>query len=98
VEGSPYFILVGGASGQIDGEGTAGTWDQVVSLLRDAVTDLGFEEGRNRPGSSAAEWSDGSALRILRADRELAAAGIGPGHPSLWSGTDPAPDEAGGAG
>ncbi len=37
---SPYFILLDGASGTIDGEGAATTWTQVGSLLSRAEADL----------------------------------------------------------
>lgn len=36
---SPYFVLVDGASGTIDGEGAASTWTQVGSLLSRAEAD-----------------------------------------------------------
>jgi len=87
VKGSPYFIYADGRAGQVHSEGSATSWDQVVSLLRDALADdeLGrLPDGGTEPlGRRAA---DGSAERIRRADEELAAAGIHPGHPSLWRG------------
>jgi hypothetical protein len=39
VELSPYFIYVEGRSGQVLSEGTAATWPQVLSLLKDAIRD-----------------------------------------------------------
>lgn len=36
---SPYFVLVDGASGRVDGEGAASTWTQVGSLLSRADAD-----------------------------------------------------------
>jgi hypothetical protein len=39
VPGAPYFIHVQGASGRVLGEGAAGTWAQVASLLQQAVDD-----------------------------------------------------------
>jgi hypothetical protein len=68
VPASPYFVHVD-ARGELAGEGTAQRFDQVLSLLTDAVAD---DEG------------PGAAERALRAERELEAAGIGPGHPSLY--------------
>jgi len=68
VPASPYFVHVDGR-GQLAGEGTAQRFDQVLSLLTDATDDLAGGEG--------------SAERALRVERELAAAGIGPDHPSL---------------
>lgn len=35
----PYFIYVDGPSGEVQSEGTAGSWSQVASLLRDAIGD-----------------------------------------------------------
>jgi hypothetical protein len=68
VPASPYFVHVDGR-GQLSGEGTAQRFDQVLSLLTDAEDDIAGGEG--------------SAERALRVERELAAAGIGPDHPSL---------------
>ena len=39
VPGAPYFIHVQGTSGRVLGEGAAGTWAQVASLLQQAVDD-----------------------------------------------------------
>jgi hypothetical protein len=75
VKGSPYFIHVDGGSGRVRGEGTASNWSQVVSLLNDAVADAAGPPGRA---------SDSTPERLLRADRELSAAGIEAGHPSLY--------------
>jgi hypothetical protein len=80
VAGSPYFILVE-PDGAIAGEGSASSWDQLVSLLRDAVGDAGFPHGRPRPDGT----SERGEARLARADAELEAGGIGPGHPSLYA-------------
>jgi len=77
VAGSPYFVLVDGPSGRVAGEGTATSWAQVASLLRDALADAS-SRGDPRVASDA-------AARLARADGELASAGIGPGHPSLYA-------------
>lgn len=86
VQGSPYFIYVDGRTGTIIGEGTASGWPQVISLIRDAFADaaLAAEAIQTRgvaghPGRPA----NRSADRARRAEAELLAAGIGPGHPSL---------------
>jgi hypothetical protein len=81
VGGSPYFVLVDGPSGRVRGEGTATSWPQVASLLRDAIADSALAAGRSAPAAA----SD-AAARLARADGELASAGIGPGHPSLYAG------------
>ena len=80
---APYFVYVDGPSGQVLGEGAASTWEQVVSLLSQALDDAGLESG----GSSRRHRrrrSRGDAPREARADRDLLAAGIHPGHPSLF--------------
>jgi hypothetical protein len=76
---TPYFVYVGG-SGVIEGEGVAEAWPQVVSLLEDA---LGDAEAAARTGRSGPD-------RERRVDRELRAAGVGLGHPSLYEAGDPA--------
>ncbi|MGI8712155.1 MAG: TlpA family protein disulfide reductase [Solirubrobacteraceae bacterium] len=70
VPGSPYFVLV---DGTIRGEGVATTWPALSSLVADAVADAGIAPGR----------ADGT-VRAHAVDRTLAAAGIGPDHPSLY--------------
>lgn len=77
VPGSPYFVYVDGPSGAIVGEGTGVTWSQISSLLGQAAAD-----SRRSGGASGAEDD--------RIAAELSAAGIGPGHTSLY-----APPEAG---
>jgi len=62
VPGSPYAVVIG-PDGRVAGEGTAGGWDQLISLVHQA---------------------DGDQADGDRADRELAAAGILPGDPSLY--------------
>jgi hypothetical protein len=75
VPGSPYFVYVDGPTGRVKGEGTARTWDQVRDLLAQALGDA------RRPVSSGRRTD---AYREARADQELLAAGIYPGHPSLY--------------
>ncbi|HJV09551.1 MAG TPA: hypothetical protein VJ653_07710, partial [Acidimicrobiales bacterium] len=41
VPATPYFVYVDGPTGRIVGEGTAGTWEQVVSLWSQALADGG---------------------------------------------------------
>ena len=43
---TPYFVYVDGPTGRIVGEGSAGTWDQVVSLWSQALADAGGGEAR----------------------------------------------------
>jgi hypothetical protein len=85
VPGSPYFVLV---AGSVLGEGAATTWKAVASLVTDAIEDQGLAlPGRSGP-------RDGPA-RTRRIDETLAAAGIGPGHPSLYPETASRPTAAG---
>jgi hypothetical protein len=76
VPGSPHFVGVNGASGTIAGEGTASNWPQIRDLLEHATR--GARSARD--GAIAVDPRD-NAERI---DRELQAAGIGPGHASLY--------------
>jgi hypothetical protein len=43
---SPYFVLVDGPTGSIEGEGAASTWTQVGSLLARAEADIELENER----------------------------------------------------
>jgi hypothetical protein len=95
---SPYFILVDGPTSQVVGEGAAASWGQVLNLLRQAAADAGMDLDRpslDASASSARRARQGGREREARADAELAAAGIGPGHPSLYqSAFDPDPTAA----
>jgi hypothetical protein len=73
VPGSPYFVLVDGASGVIAGQGVAGSWAQLVDLVRQSGRDAAESP---RPASTA--------TRAARAENALTSAGIGAGHPSLY--------------
>lgn len=94
VPGSPYFVLVDGAAGTVAGEGTGTSWAQVQSLIGQALADrtaLTDRSDRAGGGTRLDPDRDGT-LRRRRTDRgrmdtddaELLAAGIGPGHPSLF--------------
>ena len=78
VPGSPYFLLVD--DGRVAGEGSGSTWQQVRALLGQAC-----RRQRGAPRSRSARPSTlGGRDRADRIDRELSAAGIVPGHPSLY--------------
>jgi hypothetical protein len=81
---APFFVLVDGPSGTVLGEGAASSWEQVTSMLQQALEDAGLVDGggRARRGTSIKYRSD--AVREERADRDLMAAGIRPGDPSLY--------------
>ncbi|MGI8536414.1 MAG: hypothetical protein ACR2K2_07910 [Mycobacteriales bacterium] len=80
VPGSPYFVHVDGAAGRVAGEGSATAWEQVIRLVREAAQDRALLV---RGDDHADDHGDGPH-REERADRELLAAGIPPGHPSLY--------------
>jgi hypothetical protein len=90
---APYFTYVDGPSGRILGEGSAGTWEHVASLMGQALADAGVGPGRRRWARLVPDVDRGA-----RVDRDLAGAGIHPGHPSLYrspvSQDEPRADEA----
>lgn len=81
---SPYFILVDGPSGAVVGEGAAASWEQVSNLLRRAAADVGIDLDAGPTRDAAPGRPRGDLEREARADVDLAAAGILPGHPSLY--------------
>ncbi len=93
VPGSPYFVLVDGPAGEVRGEGTGMSWEQVSNLLAQATDDLTYAGTQaNRRGSKA----DADAARESRIDRELLSAGLRPGDPSLYpTTTDGEPERDG---
>jgi hypothetical protein len=78
VPATPYFVLVDGPSGNVVGEGAANTWPHVMSLLQQAMADAGIAAERARIARPGADQ------QLSRIDRDLTAAGIHPGHPSLY--------------
>jgi hypothetical protein len=68
VPGSPYFVLV--HDGRVVGEGSGASWPQVLTLLGQASADAALR------GSGSVRESRDNAV--------LGAAGIAPGHPSLY--------------
>jgi len=104
IPGSPYFVLV--EDGVVTGEGSATSWPSVRDLLEQAVHESAHARaaaGRTGPGGDPlAVLGTGSAAAggrddLSRIDSELAAAGIHPGHHSLFEPADPVDDdEAGG--
>lgn len=92
VPGSPFFVLVDGPSGRRIGEGVARHIDQVVDLVRRAEVDnspvpppAADTHGSGGASASRAQASGLDGPERERAnDRELAAAGILPGDPSLY--------------
>jgi hypothetical protein len=87
VPANPYFVLVDGPSGRLIGEGAAATWAQVSNLLTQAAADVGVELDASPLHRGAPAGRLTGPERSERADRDLRAAGIGPGHPSLYPDT-----------
>ncbi len=71
---APYFVLVEGSTGAVIGEGAATSWEQVRNLMEQALLDR--EDGIRAQGRAQD--------RAERVDADLRAAGIEPGHPSLY--------------
>jgi hypothetical protein len=82
---APFFVLVDGTSGEVIGEGAANEWGQVQSLLHTALDDAGMldRKGNLKDGRRGKPRAD--LVREARADRDLLAAGIRPGDPSLFT-------------
>jgi hypothetical protein len=70
---APYFVYVSGPLGRVVGEGVAAGWEQVHTLVANAVAD----GTTGRPRSRADRERDSAV------DRALQEAGIGPGDPRL---------------
>ena len=85
VPGSPYFVQVHGPTGRVRGEGTGPDWDQVSSLLSQASGDTQLASSL---AGSVVPKPDADAEREARIDRELNAAGVPPGHASLYGAED----------
>jgi hypothetical protein len=82
---SPYFVLVDGPSGRVAGEGSGTSWAQVLDLLGKAEADTAARRREvDRPVTRM-----GGQDRADRVDRELRAAGIEPGDPSLYPAVHP---------
>jgi hypothetical protein len=80
VPGSPFFVLVDGATGRKVGQGVASQVGQLAELVRRAEHDRGRAGGTRGRG----EPSLAGPGREAAADEILAAAGILPGDPSLY--------------
>jgi hypothetical protein len=80
VPGSPFFVLVDGASGAAVGQGVAPHVGQLLDLIRRAEHDRGTYHGTRRRPPSRRNGPD----READADEVLEMAGIRPGDPSLY--------------
>lgn len=85
VPGSPFFVLVDGATGTKVGQGVASHVGQLAELVRRAEHDRGggADTGRGRDRRAGEPHVSGPA-REAAADDVLRAAGIHPGDPSLY--------------
>jgi hypothetical protein len=75
VPGSPYFLLVDGRRGRVVGEATGDSWTDVRARL-------GFRGELAGPRARRPRFDPDAANHV---DAALLAAGIGPGHPSLYA-------------
>ena len=75
VPGSPYVVVVSGHTGRVIGEGSGTSLSQVSGLMQQASGDRAARRVVKPRGDSDRE---------VDVDRILLAAGIGPGHPSLF--------------
>jgi hypothetical protein len=82
VPGSPFFVLVDGKAGRRIGEGVANHFSQVAELVRRAEVDV-RSFGLGSRSQAFADGLDGPARESAN-DDELLAAGIHPGHQSLY--------------
>jgi len=82
VPGSPFFVLVDGATGRRIGQGIAAGVSQLVELVRRAEGDREPRQPHRRAGPGGP--SLGGPAREAVADDVLLAAGIRPGDPSLY--------------
>lgn len=80
---APYFLYVDGQERKIVGEGAAARWEQLASLFGQAVDDAQAGGSPSRLRARRHRLAAADARREERADRDLMAAGIHPGHPSL---------------
>lgn len=79
VPGSPYVIVVDGRTGRVKGEGSGVSLQQVSGLMQQA-----YGDGASFAGVRSVVKPRSDTEREVDVDRTLLAAGIGPGHPSLY--------------
>jgi hypothetical protein len=87
VPGSPYFVLVDGPSNRVIGEGSASSWDQLSNLMQQALADV------KTPSGGRSRRARATAARDARDEAALSAAGIGPGHSSLYENPEQAEEQ-----
>lgn len=92
VPGSPFFVLVDGPSSRRIGEGSAPEFAQIVGMVERALAEAPAAVPKKVGSRLAFDAADRE--REARNDRELLAAGITPGHPSLYPSRDGRPGDA----
>ncbi len=92
VPGSPYVVVVDGPRGRIKGEGSGTSLQQLSGLVHQALADKAAAIG-----SAAVSKPRSDMEREVDVDRVLLAAGISPGHASLYPPTDSTADSTDGA-
>jgi hypothetical protein len=90
---APYFVYVAGESGAIEGEGAAANWEQLRSLFKDFLFDRELLGSPHRGGEP--KHPENGAGRLAAINRRLRAAGIVPGHPSLYDSPELPPEAEG---
>jgi hypothetical protein len=91
---APYFVYISGVAGRVVGEGVSAGWEEVKSLVANAVADgttapaggASADEAAGRPfadGSVGRPRSRADRARDAAADLALQRAGISPGDPRL---------------
>ena len=78
---APYFVYVSGPASRVVGEGVAAGWEEVRSLVANAVADGTTSPAPARRGPH--ERSRADQARDAAVDQQLKAAGIEPGDPRL---------------
>jgi hypothetical protein len=76
---APYFVYVSGPASRVVGEGVAAGWEEVRSLVANAVAD-----GTTKPRRGFHQRSAADQRRDDEVDLQLKAAGIEPGDPRLY--------------
>jgi hypothetical protein len=91
VPSSPYFVFIGGGTAEIQGVGSSASWEQLESLISDALEDVALAEEdlprrNNRPDRRSSLRAERARDREQRINEELSRSGIDEGHPSLYAG------------
>jgi hypothetical protein len=92
VPSSPYFVFIDGRTAEIEGVGSAASWQQLESLIDDALEDLALAQAEDLPRTRGAadprmtRRAERARHREQRINEELSRGGIDDAHPSLYAG------------